>query len=444
MKRVHSILLVTLFFGAAGTLLVSKLGDRTERKNLSAKNSAAAISPRSSSPTHSEPLSRADALKAFERQLAKLDAPLKAKNGWYAPGFRRTLNSLVAADLERYFWEWSSGEEATVHYQALLLLLVERWAVLNPGDAWTAVNDQWSDALDAESRAPLPRAAADSFEAALQGWAKNDAAAAFAAFLTHRAEVTRLPDLIVYSYLDRLPAPLLNALASVDPDQAWQALDELGGEKETTNGLLGFYSGLPLEWNWAMEAKRFRDDSTSEDHQGLPSGAPAAALARRWVKVDPKSAIEWYRNRPTGHSLHPHLPDVRAAALLGGLYPEQPQSALNWLQKQRQSEGNIDTVAGYFLLQASSLDAVTAVLPLIHSEEARYAFLSQQAAQLDPREVGKAPLGTTGFIKYMNWSPESLGTALEVADLTAEHKAAIQWVVENGSVSGSAISVALP
>jgi hypothetical protein len=365
------------------------------------------------------------------------------------------LDALNADDLRRLFEEWTESDEKTVSNYLVLARLVERWAVLKPEEAWTAVNERWAElaagmnyadvrsflsGLSEEEKNIATTALIEgskAIPAALRGWAAVDPAAAFEAYLDHRDGMNWNSGMNYNKYVESVSEPMLREWARVDPEGAREAFPLLG-TKALEKGTYGFIEGLPQGWDWAAEAKRFDEHPLFVDETRGGMGRAIAGrfavkgserLALRWVQDDPNQGIEWFCDRPTYYNKWRPREEVaatRTGRLLAELYNEQPQVAVSWVRDHQTAAGAMDQAVVRMLQRATSLEAVTQALPLVRSEEVRYAYLEQRASPLNPRHAVLAHNGS-----YVSWTPNDLQAALAVADLSPEHVVEIQQVIDN-------------
>ena len=461
--RLSLTLIVILLLGGIAALLI-----RTDRGERVADSGSRATDSGGGARKSDQRLERSSAsgvlekmvMRRFERALAEWRE--NGTPGADQEGLKEMIANLSAEDVALLFVRWTSGEEeVTTNNRALIPFLVRRWVELAPDEAWAALHDCWGAQLVsglsaevvrwqiqkdparenelrelvAKQGPPLERIVAECFDAALRGWAESDPFAAFEAFVAHRDQVVRKPGHGVYKYLDKLPEVLVKRLAEENPQRAWGVLDELQGAAEQQRGYHGYYCGLPEDWDWAMEGARYRSESTRAGrHLNYVPVSAVEVLAHRWMRKDANAAIQWYVDRDPGSYTKEELAADRAATLLGALHRDEPEQVMRWFENHGDSIGKQGSVATSFLHRVGGLDAVTAILPMIESEEDRFAYMRERASPLDPRQFGRAH-----NIAFMSWTPEDLAAALRIAALTPEHAAEIQWVVDNGRKDGALI-----
>ncbi len=90
-------------------------------------------------------------------------------------------------------------------------------------------------------------------------------------------------------------ASLLEGWASQDAAAAWRAIDGVSGEFCSATELCGFVSGLPDGSAWADWAAKLLPVRWQVAEHGFDAGTtnPILALAKRWVKEEPAQALDW-------------------------------------------------------------------------------------------------------------------------------------------------------
>ena len=135
----------------------------------------------------------------------------------------------------------------------------------------------------------------DMYWGALDGWSAVEPLAAWQAFKKREGPLSN--SLVIEGYLSEFYRVLLERLAKVDPDLAYNELINYRSddfeEIHVESMLGGYLRGAPQNRDWRMEANRLL---TREWRPGSRVHSEIrTALMGRWLQDDAKAAEEWFR-----------------------------------------------------------------------------------------------------------------------------------------------------
>lgn len=335
------------------------------------------------------------------------------------------LGELTGDELRALFEDWTvEGEVTRRHY--FLVRLIERWATLEPEQAWAAMKQlYWKDGKAREG-------AGEITHAVFMGWARVDPTSAF-----ERYHTTSLPlgsvGGVDGTFSASIPVDIIAAYAAVEPMAAWNALARVKDDTAMFRATGRYYDSLPAGHDWAKEAVQFDQHPLLEQYRNAEGPArfgvsfafyngitreSAQTLAERWVADDPAAAIEWYVNRADEQDEGtPWGRDGRLSTMLHTLCSERPEAALSWIEDNVREQKTVEELSRQLVSSSGAPQVARAFLPHIRSESERFRLLQESAMHLQRSRTAEWEL---------DWTAADLREVLPVAQLTPENEARLR------------------